>query len=70
MVNVENKNNWNEKDHEYFDKIIDLETKRKISKVEGSSDFGIMTACFINGEFCLVTEYDITDEMYEALKKA
>jgi hypothetical protein len=38
-------------DFKTIDQIINLETKRKISKVANSKDFGILTACFIDGEF-------------------
>ena len=57
-------------DFEFIDQIINLETQRKTKKVSGSSDFGILTACMIDGEFSCVTDYPITDEMRSDLEKA
>jgi len=57
-------------DFEFIDQIINLETQRKIKKVPGASDFGILTACMIDGEFSCVTDYPITDEMRSDLEKA
>jgi hypothetical protein len=57
-------------DFEFIDQIINLETKRKTKKVTGASDFGILTACMIDGEFICVTDYPITDEMRSDLEKA
>jgi hypothetical protein len=57
-------------DFNTIDQIINLETKRKISKVANSKDFGILTACFIDGEFVCVSDYDITDDMRNELEKA
>ena len=56
-------------DFEFIDQIINLETKRKIKKVSGAFDFGILTACMIDGEFICVTDYPITDEMRLDLEK-
>jgi len=55
---------------QFIDQIINLETKRKIKKVAGASDFGILTACLIDGDFVCVTDYMITDEMRSDLEKA
>ncbi|MGB0881443.1 MAG: hypothetical protein ACPGSO_00710 [Vicingaceae bacterium] len=66
-VNTENKT---QEDLAIIDKIINLETIRKISKVKGADNFGIMTACFINDEFVLCSEYEISNEMEEELRKA
>ena len=57
-------------DFEFIDQIINLETQRKIKKVPGASDFGILTACMIDGEFSCVTDYMITDKMRSDLEKA
>ena len=57
-------------DFQFIDQIINLETQRKIKKVPGASDFGILTACMIDGEFSCVTDYPITDEMRSDLEKA
>lgn len=53
-----------------IDQIINLETKRKVSKISHAKKFGILTACFIDGEFVCVSDYDITDEMRNQLEKA
>lgn len=58
------------KDFKTLDAIIDLETKRKVERVSGAEDFGIMTACYIDGDFVLVSEYDVDSEMYNRLKNA
>ena len=58
------------KDFETIDAIIDLETKRKINKVKGAEHLGIRTACFIDGEFVLISKYDFNYEIYNKLKKA
>lgn len=70
MTNVDTTTIRNEKDEQIINSIIDLETKRKINKVKGSEKFGIMTACFINGEFTCITDYEITEEMFNNLKNA
>ena len=57
-------------DFKFIDQIISLETQRKTKKVSGASDFGILTACMIDGEFICVTDYPITDEMRSDLEKA
>ena len=57
-------------DFEFIDQIINLETKRKTKKVSGASDFGILTACLIDGDFVCVTHHMITDEMRSNLEKA
>jgi hypothetical protein len=57
-------------DFKVIDKIINLETERKVSRVADASDYGIMTACFIDGEFVCVSNYEITEEMRTKLKKA
>lgn len=69
MIQV-NTNGATTKDFKTLDLIIDLETKRKISKVKDAENYGIMTACFIDGEFICVTDYEITDEMRSKLEKA
>jgi len=58
------------KNQEKIDKLINSETKRKISKVPAAENFNIMTACFIHGEFMCVTEYDLPDYLFNDLKNA
>jgi hypothetical protein len=53
-----------------FNQMVKLETKRRVSKVKGASDFGIMTACYIDGDFVLNSEYELPEGYYEALEKA
>lgn len=69
MIQV-NTNEATTKDFETIDLIVDLETKRKISKVKGAEDYGIMTACFIDGSFVCVSDHEITEEMRTRLEKA
>jgi hypothetical protein len=57
-------------DFKFLGQIVNLETARKIKKVDGAKQFNIDTACVINDVFILVSEYDITSEMYEKLKNA
>jgi len=57
-------------DFKFIDQMISLETQRKTKRVSGSSDFGILTACMIDGKFICVTDYPITDEMRIELEKA
>lgn len=57
-------------EEEIFNQMIKLETKRRLSKVKGASDFGITTACYIDGEFVLVGDYELPEGYYEALEKA
>jgi len=57
-------------DFKFIDQMISLETQRKTKRVSGSSDFGILTACMIDGEFICVTDYPITNEMRSDLEKA
>ena len=58
------------KDFKVLDQIIDIETQRKISKVKDAEHYGIMTACIIDGEFNLVSDYEVPSDMYEKLKNA
>jgi hypothetical protein len=69
MTNV-NTNSATTQDFNFLDQIINLETARKIKRVDGAKQFNIDTACVINDVFILVSEYDITSEMYEKLKNA
>jgi len=69
MIKV-NTNGATTEDFKTIDVIIDLETKRKISRVNGSDQFGIMTACYIDGEFRLISEYDVPQDIANKLKKA
>lgn len=48
--------------YEIADKKINEITKSVVSEVAGSESYGIMTACFINGEFVLVTNYSLDKE--------
>jgi hypothetical protein len=57
-------------DFKFLGQIVNLETARKIKKVDGAKQFNIDTACVIDDAFVLVSEYDITSEMYEKLKNA
>lgn len=51
-------------------KQIDQITNKVAQIVQGAADFGIMTACFINGDFVCVTDYVITPEMFGQLEAA
>jgi hypothetical protein len=53
-----------------IDAVINMETKRKVSRVMGSEHYGIMTACIIDGEFVLVSNYEVSPEMHDKLMKA
>jgi len=54
----------------FIDEMINIETKRKINKVKEAKDFGIMTACQIDGEFVLVSDYTVPQELAIELEKA
>lgn len=58
------------KDFKIIDAVIKLETDRKIERVQGAGSFGISTACRIDGEFVLVSEYDVPSEIVTKLKNA
>ena len=70
MKNIITLNIDNVLDQKRIDKIIDFETKRKIEAVKGSENFGVMTACKINGDFICVTSNTLSHEMYALLKLA
>ncbi len=70
MTNIDTTTILSEKEKKIIDQIIDLETTRKINKVKGSDKFDIATACYINNEFILISNYGITPKMAEELKKA
>ena len=70
MINVSTKNLKTEMEFKIVDAKIDAETKRKVELVKGSSDFNIGTACFIDGEFILVSEFEINESYSQALKSA
>ena len=50
--------------------MINSITKRVVQMVNNGKDYNISTACFIDNEFVLVSEYDLNNEYYEALKLA
>lgn len=49
---------------------VDRETQRKIKSVCPGNPYGIMTACYINNTFVLVSEYDIDSDLELKLKLA
>ena len=57
-------------DYSFIDEMINIETKRKINKVKEAKDYGIMTACQIDGEFVLVSDYAVPNELALELEKA
>jgi hypothetical protein len=59
-----------EAEKERLDILIDEETERKLAVVHNARGFNVWTACIIDNEFVLVSEYDINDSFEEALKKA
>jgi hypothetical protein len=63
-------NGASSQDFEIIDQIINLETKRKATKVKDANDFGILTACYIDGEFVLVTNHPLPEGMDILLKNA
>lgn len=69
MITV-NSNGATTKDFKTLDAIIDMETKRKVSRVKGAENFGIRTACVIDGEFRLISDYSVPQEIIEKLEKA
>jgi len=52
------------------DHLIDEMTQNAVAMVNGADQFGITTACFIAGEFVLVSKYDINSEMEKQLRAA
>lgn len=69
MISV-NTNGATTADFKILDQIIDLETKRRVSRVKDAEDFGIMTACIIDGEFRVVSAHTLPEGMFEQLEKA
>lgn len=53
----------------FLDAEIEAETKRKIELIDGAEDFGIRTACIIDNEFILISDYDLSFEMLQEIKK-
>ena len=70
QTNIVTMNINSEAEQSLINQMINLETRRKESLVPGSSDYVVMTACWIDGDFICVTDYPISDEMHEALKAA
>ena len=54
----------------FIDAQIEAETQRKIESIDGAEDFGIRTACLIDDEFILVSDFEIPKNMTEELKEA
>jgi hypothetical protein len=69
MITV-NTNGATTADFKVIDLIITMETNRKISRVEGADKYGITTACMIDGEFTIVSDYYVPTEIINKLKKA
>ncbi|MDR6196152.1 hypothetical protein [Siphonobacter sp. SORGH_AS_0500] len=55
---------------EAIDKEINEETARKVAAVPGAEHFGVWTAVFINGEFLLLSNYELDEQMKKALREA
>lgn len=53
-----------------LEKAIDNETARRAAAVPGASDFGILTAAVVDGEFVCITNHSITNELQTALENA
>jgi len=53
-----------------IDKRIDQITENVIASVKDAKYYGIMTACIIEGEFVLVSTYEIERDMKNALNNA
>ena len=62
--------NVSKREFDHIDKLIDRLTAKVVSMVEGAKHFGIMTACFIDGEFGLVSEFAVSDALRDRLKAA
>lgn len=56
-------------DRETCDQAIDKETKRRVAKVTGAGYLGVRTACWIDGEFIVSSDYDLTDQMIDDLRQ-
>ena len=56
--------------HEIVESMINRETKRRVALVPYSKAFGIMTACWIDMVWVLVSEYDLPNDVAEELKAA
>lgn len=48
---------------------IDRITEQVAESVPGATQYGILTACVIDGEFVCVTNYSISDELYRKLAR-
>lgn len=69
-MNIITTNAKSKSDFDKLDVAIDQETKRRIDAVDGAEKFGVMTAAKIDGEFVLVSNYEMDDTFTEALKAA
>ena len=69
MIKVETKG-ISYSDQKYIDKIVDLETERKVNKVKDSKSYIIRTACFIDGEFVLISDYSVPEDITKKLEEA
>jgi hypothetical protein len=69
-VNISTRFINSEKDQIKVDEAINAETERKLNEVPQARDFNVMTACIIDNEFVLVSEYDISEELYMTLERA
>ena len=69
-TNIITSNVASKKERLLIDKMIDLETQRRILLVPEAGDFDVRTACYIDNDFRCVSEYELPDELYEKLKNA
>ena len=51
-----------------IDQMINLETKRRLLLVPEAKDYNVWTACYIDGEFKVVSEYEIDMELLNQLE--
>lgn len=70
MINITTDNIRSIEEQKLIDNMIKLETERKLLIVPEAKDFKVSTACVIDGEFILVSEYDMDSSYVKALEDA
>lgn len=65
-----NTNGATTQDFKFLDLIIDTETERRLNKVPKAKSFGVRTACIIDGEFRVVSDYILPQDLMKRIENA
>jgi hypothetical protein len=66
--NITTENIESDEDFAAVEKAIDKETKRRVALVPEAEHLGVMTACWIDGEFNVISNHEVSNSVERELK--